>query len=188
MASMQEWVKKKGQDLEQAEAELTDLIAEAESELTNRKMLLSKERKSLDELGGEIVDMAINRAGGVKEFGSSEDVRKQRAAKVKAESREYIDLQRIVDACEIEVTRQEDLLSDLNRRFGAICYGSQRYAAQVNFWAAMGPTIAPRRFRRWHVNDAAPEIDVDLTPAPNPFPVNGQAITPEDAEQFFDNY
>lgn len=124
--------------LTQSVQELPALIAQAEEELTQRKMELAHEKSSLEQIGEAVVDVAIAKAGGVKEFGSSEDIRKANAKRVKAQSRNYIQQEQMVDACEVDVQRQTDLLSDLNRQYGAICFQITHHAALLQYLGSAG--------------------------------------------------
>lgn len=154
--------------LTQSVQELPAQIAQAEEELTQRKMELAHEKNTLEQIGEAVVDAAIAKAGGVKEFGSSEDVRKQNAKRARAQSRNYIQQEQMVEACEVDVQRQADLLSDLNRQYGAICFQITHHAALLQYLGSAGadaefifkaPTPAPTLFdtNEVTVNDVAIE-------------------------------
>lgn len=129
-----------------AKQEIIPQIAQAEGELFQRRLDLAAEKKSLEQIGEAVVDAAILKAGGVKEFGSSEDVRKANAKRVKAQSANYIQQERMVDACEVDVQRQTDLLSDLNRRYGAIVSDATHHAALLQFLARHGDALSECTF------------------------------------------
>ena len=156
--------------------ELTDLvpqIAEAEEELTQRKLSAADERKQLDIIGDALVDEAIANAGGIKEFGSSEDVRKKNAARVKAQNNHYTIQEAMVGVCEIDVQRQTDLLSDLNRRYSATCHQVVHHSALLQFLGSAGAAT-----------QVGLGMDVQFErPAPNGFVSKGHAITPADAAE-----
>ena len=152
--------------LTQSVQELPALIAQAEEELTQRKLSLASEKRTLDDIGEELIDAAIQKAGGIKEFGSSEDVRKANAKRLKAGSRQYVQQEKIVEVCEVDVTRQTDLLSDLNRQYGAICFQITHHAALLQYLGSAG---APAEFL----------FEVP-TSAPNLF--GGEAVSVEEAE------
>jgi len=162
---------------QQLTKELIDLvpqIAEAEEELTQRKLTVTDERRQLDTIGDALVDEAIAHAGGIKEFGSSEDVRKKNATRVKAQDKRYVQQEAMVDVCEIDVRRQDDLLSDLNRRYGSTCYQVTHHAALLVFLGSAG--AAPQTV------GLAADIHFEH-PTPNGFVSKGQAVTPADAAE-----
>lgn len=155
-------------------AQLTELVsdvAQAEENLTQCKLILADEKAQLEFIGDAVVDGAIQRAGGVKEFGSSEDVRKANAKRAKAMSANYVQQERQVAACEIDVARAEDLLKDLTRRYGATCYHITHHAAFMQHAAAMlylaGPQVQ------------IPEFTLPVA-VPNGF--NGSTVSVADAE------
>lgn len=129
-----------------AKQEIIPEIAQAEGELFQRRLDLAAEKKSLEQIGEAVVDAAILKAGGVKEFGSSEDIRKANAKRVKAQSATYIQQERMVEACEVDVQRQTDLLSDLHRRYGAIVSDATHHAALLQFLAAHGDALSECTF------------------------------------------
>lgn len=161
---------------QQLTQELTDLvpqIADAEEELSQRKLAATNERKQLDTLGDALVDEAIARAGGVKEFGSNEETRKRNAAIVKAQNTRYVKQEAFVEVCDVDVQRQNDLLSDLSRRYGATCFQITHHAALLQFLGSAGAA-------------ATTGLDADVQferPTPNGFVSNGQAVSPADAAE-----
>lgn len=158
-------------DLTTQITELVDQIAEVEEELTQRKLVLADERAQLEAIGDAVVEEAIQRAGGFKEFGSSEDIRKTNARKAKAMSNNYIQQERQVAACEIDVARSEDLLKDLTRRYGATCFQITHHAAFMQHSAAMLALAGPQA--------QTPEFTLPVA-VPNGF--NGQQVSVEDAQ------
>jgi hypothetical protein len=161
------------QQLTQELIDLVPQIADAEEELSQRKLAATSERKTLDTLGDTLVDEAIARAGGVKEFGSSEDVRKKNAIRVKVQSKRYTQQEAMVEVCDVDVQRQGDLLSDLTRRYGATCHQVVHHAALLQFLGSAGAA-------------ATTGLDADVQferPTPNGFVSNGQSVSPADAAE-----
>lgn len=146
--------------LTQSVQELPALIAQAETELFQRKLDLAAEKKSLEQIGEAVVDAAILKAGGVKEFGSSEDIRKQNAKRVRAQSRNYVQQEQMVEACEVDVQRQTDLLSDLNRQYGAICFQITHHAALLQYLGSAGASAVQAQPYTWEMPTVAAEVDV----------------------------
>lgn len=157
-------------DLTAQIVELVDEIAHTEEELTQRKLLLADEKKHLETIGDAIVEAAIAEAGGVKEFGSSEDIRKRNAQRVKAMDRTYVKQEQRVSDCEIDVLQTQDTLSDLNRRYGATCFQITHHAALMHHAGLMLWLGGP---------DAQVKFDFPVA-TPNGF--NGSTVTAEDAE------
>lgn len=157
-------------DLTQQMDELVDEIAHTEEELTQRKLFLADEKKHLDTIGDAIVEAAIAEAGGVKEFGSSEDIRKRAAQRVKAMDRTYVQQEQRVSDCEIDVLQTQDTLSDLNRRYGATCFQVSHHAALMHHAGLMLYVAGPNS-----------QIKFDL-PVATPNGFNGSTVTAEDAE------
>jgi len=161
---------------QQLTQELTDLVpelADAEEELTQRKMAAANERKALDTLGDALVDEAIARAGGVKEFGANEETRKRNANLVKAQNKKYVQQEALAEVYDVDVQRQQDLLGDLSRRYGATCFQITHHAALLQFMGSAG---------------AAPQValaaDIHFERAtPNGFVSNSQSMSPADAAE-----
>lgn len=128
-------------DLTRQLDDLVDEIAHAEEELTQRKLFLADERTRLEAIGDAILEDAIQRAGGIKEFGSSEDIRKANARKVRVANSDYVRQQQRVDDCEVDMLCYQDILSDLTRRYGATCHQITLHAA---FMQLMGGVVAAR--------------------------------------------
>ena len=130
--------------LTQRVQELPSSIADAEQNLSEGKRALGRETKVLEEIGKQVVDDAILKAGGIKEFGSSDDIRKMRAKEVKSQSRRYVEQERIVETCQMAVERQQDLVNDLNRQYGGVCFEITHHAALLNFLGNAGAARAPQ--------------------------------------------
>lgn len=147
--------------LTQSVQDLPGVIAQAEAELTERKMALVSEKRMLDDIGESLVDEAILKAGGIKEFGSSEDIRKANAKRLKASNRQYVQQEKIVDACELDVQRQTELISDVTRQYGAICFQITHHAGLLNYLASAG---APSASYTWDlpVNATANAMSGDV--------------------------
>ena len=161
-------------DLTQRIEELVPEVAVAEENLSQRKLAAAQERKALDALGDTLVDEAIARVGRVKEFGSNEETRKRNAALVKAQSRRYVQQEKLVEACEADVQSAVDEISDLTRRYSAVCHQVVHHSALLQFLSSAGAGVP-------QVNLAA---DIQFERAtPNGFVSNGQAITPADAAE-----
>ena len=157
-------------DLTQQMDELVDEIAHTEEELTQRKMLLADEKKHLETIGDAIVEAAIAAAGGIKEFGSSEDIRKRNAQRVKASDRAYIQQEQRVSDCEIDMMQTQDTLSDLNRRYGATCFQMTHHSALMHHAGLMLYVAGP-----------GSQIKFDF-PVATPNGFNGSTVTADDAE------
>lgn len=157
--------------------ELTDLVpqlADAEEELSQRKLAATSERKALDTLGDALVDDAIAKAGGIKEFGSNEEQRKRNAALAKAQSARYQKAAALCEVFDVDVARQTDLLSDLTRRYGATCFQITHHAALLQYLGSAGAGQT--------ATGLAADVHFDH-PTPNGFVSNGQAVTPADAAE-----
>lgn len=170
LSAVQAW-----QQIMQQLVEAPATLAEAEGLLTTLRLELASEKRLLETIGDALVDVAVVKAGGVKEFGPNEETRKKRSAQVKAADVRYVNQERQVEADEAAVLRQQNLVDDLTRQYGAICYQARLVAAMLQY---LGQAGAP-------VNHAAVTLtlndDVHFA-GPNGF--NGNEMTAADAESF----
>lgn len=169
--------------LNQTKNDLVEQLAEAEVELTDRKLGLAREKKQLDQIRDAVIADAMRQAG--DKWGSNEDKRKASAALALSASRSYVEQEKFVASCEEDVKRQEDYLSDLNRRYGAVCYEITHHSALLQFVAVHIQVYAPAPVggvRPLGLEDEVQFMDPKYAPV-GLFGGNGSTISPADAEQ-----